>query len=251
MTTDSGDGAVGEAVDRSGLALVTGGSRGIGRAAAEGLARQGFTVLLVARDAERLTGAVQEMVSGGHDVVGLPCDVSEPELVASLQRQVERIGPVDVVVNCAGVMAERTSKTLRSSPQEWRRVLDVNLLGAAHVISAVGPGMAERRRGRVVNVSACMGRFSGPGLSGGLAPYRVSKAALNALTRNFAAETGFGRRGLLVDAVCPGHCRTDLGGPDAPRSPEEGAETIVWLATREAAGAETGRLWEDRALVPW
>jgi NAD(P)-dependent dehydrogenase (short-subunit alcohol dehydrogenase family) len=111
--------------------------------------------------------------------------------------------------------------------------------------------MYERRDGRFINVSACMGRFSSPGLSGGLAPYRVSKSALNALTLNFAAETGFGRRGILVDAMCPAHCRTDMGGADAPRSAEEGADTIVWLATRPAEGAETGRLWEDRQPISW
>lgn len=238
-------------MDGSGLALVTGGSRGIGRAAAEGLAQAGFTVVLVARDPDRLMSAVRQLVSRGHDVVGLPCDVSAPEQVASLQQHLESLGPVEVVVNSAGVMSERMSKTLRASPQEWRRVLDVNLLGAVHVLSTVGPGMVARRRGRIVNVSACMGRFTGSGLSGGLAPYRVSKAALNAMTRNFAAETGWGRRGLLVDAMCPGHCRTDMGGAGAPRSPEEGADTIVWLATREAVEAETGRLWEDRSPVPW
>lgn len=98
MATGSGDGAS----DGSGLALVTGGSRGIGRAAAEGLAEAGFTVVLVARDRERLTGAVRQLVSRGHDVVGLPCDVSAPEQVASLQQHLERLGPVDVVVNSAG-----------------------------------------------------------------------------------------------------------------------------------------------------
>lgn len=95
------------------------------------------------------------------------------------------------------------------------------------------------------------GRFSGPGLAGGLAPYRVSKAGLNALTRNLAAETGFGRRGLLVDAICPGHCRTQMGGPDAPRSADQGADTILWLATRTKEGARTGLLWEDRQPVDW
>ena len=108
----------------------------------------------------------------------------------------------------------------------------------------------------MITLSACLGRFSGPGTSGGLAPYRVSKAAVNALTRNFAAEMQFGRRGVFADAVCPGHCRTDMGGMDAPRSAEQGADTIVWLATRELIEANgtpvpTGLLWEDRQIVPW
>ena len=118
--------------------------------------------------------------------------------------EVQRIGPVEVLVNCAGVMSDRMSKTLRASPEEWRRVMDVNLFGAVHTVGQLGPAMAERRRGRVINVSACMGRFTGPGLAGGLAPYRVSKTALNAFTRNFAAETGFGRRGLPGRRHVPG-----------------------------------------------
>ena len=111
----------------------------------------------------------------------------------------------------------------------------VNLDGAFMTISTFVPGMVERRHGRVVTLSACLGRFSGPGTSGGLAPYRVSKAGLNALTRNLVAELGHGRRGVLVDATCPGHCRTDLGGPDAPRTAEQGAATAVWLASRDTS----------------
>jgi len=89
-------------------------------------------------------------------------------------------------------------------------------------------------------------------LAGGLAPYRISKAAVNALTKNLAAELGSGTRGVLVDAMCPNHTRTDMGGPDAPRSPEEAADTIVWLATREhTSETQTGLLWEDRTIVPW
>lgn len=134
-------------------------------------------------------------------------------------------------------------------------MMAVNLDGAYTTISTFVPGMVERRHGRVITLSACLGRFSGPGTAGGLAPYRVSKAGLNALTRNLAAELGHGRRGVLVDATCPGHCRTDLGGPDAPRSAEQGADTTVWLATRdiaESTGPErTGLLWEDRKIVPW
>ena len=95
--------------------------------------------------------------------------------------------------------------------------------------------------------------MSGPGNAGGLAPYRISKAGVNALVRNLAHETGHGSRGLWVDAICPNHSRTDMGGPDAPRSAEEGAATAVWLATREVihGQTQTGLLWEDNEVVPW
>jgi len=128
-------------------------------------------------------------------------------------------------------------------------VMATNLDGVFHVVHAFVPGMIERRTGRVITVSACLGRFSGPGTAGGLAPYRISKAAVNALTKNLAAEVT--SRGVFADAMCPGHCRTDMGGANAPRSAEEGADTIVWLATREVEGAQTGLLWEDRLVVPW
>lgn len=238
-------------MDGSGVALVTGGSRGIGRAAATALAERGFTVVIVGQDANRVALTAAELVAAGHDVVGYVCNVADAADVARLGVDLVAFGPVEVLVNSAGVMSDRMAKTLRATPDEWRRVIDVNLFGTIHMIGQFGPQMAERRRGRVINVSACLGRFTGPGLAGGLAPYRVSKAALNALTRNFAAETGFGRRGVLVDAMCPAHCRTDMGGPEAPRSAEEGADTIVWLATRDSDGAPTGLLWEDRQPIPW
>ena len=149
-------------------------------------------------------------------------------------------------------MSERTAKTLKTSDEEWNRVLDINLKGSFNTIKIFAPLMVEKRFGRIINVTACLGRMSGPGTNGGLAPYRISKAGVNALTKNFAAETGNGKRGILVDAVCPGHCKTDMGGPDAPRSAEQGAETILWLASRTLTeNIQSGFLWEDRAIVPW
>ena len=231
------------------LALVTGASRGIGHEVARGLARAGATVVLVGRDAARVERAVADLLAEDLDVTGRAVDVADLGAVRELAASLGPLAAVDVLVNAAGVMSERTAKTLRTSDEEWRRVLGTNLDGVFATTAAFVPGMAERRSGRVVNLSACLGRMSGPGTAGGLAPYRVSKAAVNALTKNLSAELGDGRRGVLVDAVCPGHCRTDMGGPDAPRSAAEGAETVLWLAER--AAGETGLLWEDRTPVPW
>ena len=238
------------------VALVTGGTRGIGHAAARGLAQAGATVIVLGTDAVRALQVAREMQDDGLDVVGVGVDVSDARAVAELPQFLGPLGAVDVLVNSAGVMSDRRAKTVRTAPEEWRRVMSVNLDGSFYAISTFVPGMVERGWGRVINVSACLGRLSGPGTAGGLAPYRVSKAAVNAMTRNLAAELQGGAKGVLVDAMCPAHCRTDMGGPDAPRSAEEGADTIVWLATRAARADDgqavsTGLLWEDRVVVPW
>lgn len=245
--------------DTTQTALITGGSRGIGLAAANALGLLGYRVILVGQDAERAMSAATDLRAQDIDAYGYGCDVASASDVARLSSALQEdtaTSSVDVLITSAGVMSERMAKTLRTRPEEWQRVMGVNLDGVFHCVAAFVPGMVERRAGRVITVSACLGRFTGPGLGGGLAPYRISKTAVNALTRNLAAELQFGKRGVLVDAMCPNHCRTDMGGPDAPRSAEEGADTIVWLATRSATlptgePVPTGLLWEDRAQVPW
>lgn len=237
-------------------ALVTGGTRGIGLAAARAIGAMGAAVVLVGRDPERAALAAAALVDEGIDAVGATADLADAAQVDALRARLGPLGDPDVLVCSAGVMSERTAKTLRTSPAEWDRVLGANLDGTFHAFRAFVPGMAERRRGRVIAVSACLGRSTGPGDAGGLAPYRVSKAGVNALVRSLAHELGLGSRGVLVDAMCPNHCRTDMGGPDAPRSAEEGADTIAWLAARAATSPDgtpvrTGALWEDRAVVDW
>ena len=238
------------------LALVTGASRGIGAVVARGLAGRGMTVACLARDGERLGRAVADMVDDGLDAVAVAADLASGADLDGLGDRLARLGEVDVLVHCAAVMSERTAKTLRTTPEEWRRVMAVDLDAPFRLTATVGPGMVARRRGRIVHYSACLGRMSGPGNAGGLAPYRIAKAGVNAMVRNLSHELGHGRRGVLVDAVCPGHCRTDMGGQNAPRSPEQGADTALWLATRDGLGADgspvpTGLLWEDRTPVPW
>jgi NAD(P)-dependent dehydrogenase (short-subunit alcohol dehydrogenase family) len=166
---------------------------------------------------------------------------------------IEKHGTPETLVLAHGVMSEKMSKTLRTTSQEWRRVMAINLDSVFVAINTVAPAIAEARNGRVIIFSACLGRMSGPGNAGGLAPYRISKAGVNALVRNLAHETGQGSRGFLVDATCPNHSRTDMGGTDAPRSAEEGAATAIWLATRnfEVGKDQTGLLWEDQVVIPW
>jgi NAD(P)-dependent dehydrogenase (short-subunit alcohol dehydrogenase family) len=238
------------------VALITGGSRGIGFEAARGLGRLGATTVLVGMDPGRVRAAAESLVAEGIDAVGESADVADAESMDALAVRLGPLASPDILVVSAGVMSEKVSKTLRTSAEEWDRVMGINLDGAFHAMRLFVPGMAERRDGRVVTVSACLGRFTGPGTAGGLAPYRISKAAVNAMTKNLAAELMHGKRGVLVDAMCPNHCRTDMGGPDAPRSAAEGAETIIWLASRDAvhpdgAPAPTGLLWEDREVIPW
>jgi NAD(P)-dependent dehydrogenase (short-subunit alcohol dehydrogenase family) len=234
------------------VAVITGGSRGIGFAAAKQLGALGATVVLVGRSEENLSAAVSALLELGVDADAICVDVSDASQVAKKIGEHSLAAQADFLINSAGVMSEKMAKTLRTTPEEWQRVMGINLDGTFNMISAIGPQMAQRKSGRIINVSACLGRFTGPGLAGGLAPYRISKTAVNALTKNLAAELGNGTRGVLVDAMCPNHTRTDMGGPDAPRSPEEAADTIVWLVTREhSADTKTGLLWEDRQVVPW
>ncbi len=232
-------------------ALITGGSRGIGFAAAAQLSELGAKVILVAQDQTRLEQAVSELARTSNLASGYLVDLTNASAIAALAEQLKE-QEINILINSAGVMSEKTAKTLRTETIEWHRVMNINLHAPFEMIRHFVPAMVERREGRIINVSACLGRFSGPGNSGGLAPYRISKSGLNALTKNLAAELGSPKRGVLVDAICPGHCQTDMGGPTAPRSAAQGAETITWLAARNLDDETlSGFLWEDRAIVPW
>ncbi len=243
------------------LALITGGSRGLGFECAKGLRAQGFDLILVAKDSARLEAATTALRSDGRSemVIAYPIDLEDSDSTSAKLEVISSSHPdISHLILAHGVMSEKMSKTLKTNDAEWRRVMSINLDSVFQIVNRLVPALVEARNGRIVIFSACLGRMSGPGNAGGLAPYRISKAGVNALVRNLAHETGLGARGVLVDAICPNHSRTDMGGPDAPRSAEEGAETAVWLATRdfdkdsaEVQKNTTGVLWEDRQVVPW
>jgi len=244
------------------LAIISGGSRGLGYETARGLAAAGFDLALIAKDLQRLDSARESLLSefattqSGLAISTHAVDLEDQVATRDMATQITTtLATPKVLVLAHGVMSEKMSKTLRTTDAEWNRVVNINLNSVFIIVNAIAPAMAEARDGRVVIYSACLGRMSGPGNAGGLAPYRISKAGVNALVRNLAHETGMGARGMYVDAICPNHSRTDMGGPDAPRSAAEGAETAIWLATADIAqrGNEnvTGVLWEDRQVIPW
>jgi len=237
-----------------GVVVVTGGSRGLGYVCAKEMRAAGHDVVVVARDKERLVAVAAELGCHYRAV-----DLEDLEAARDTFNEIlTTLGTPEIVILAHGVMSAKMSKTLKTDSAEWRRVMAINLDSVFCALNVLAAPMAEARNGRVIVFSACLGRMSGPGNAGGLAPYRVSKAGVNALVRNLAHETGLGARGFLVDAVCPNHSRTDMGGPDAPLSAEEGARTAIWLATREfdVNGSSeqdklTGVLWEEMKVVPW
>ena len=247
-------------------AIITGGSRGLGFEVARGLAAQGYHLALIAKDPQGLAQAREKLIAefpqSTVTTFAIDFEVTTPDALDRARQQLSEVKnsiatPTALVIAHA-VMSEKMSKTLRTTDAEWRRVMAINLDSTFMVVNELVPPMADARNGRVVIFSACLGRMSGPGNAGGLAPYRISKAGVNALVRNLAHETGMGARGLLVDAICPNHSRTDMGGPDALRSAEEGAETALWLLTRpfnhqgeNEIEKTTGVLWEDHQIVPW
>ena len=244
------------------LAIVSGGSRGLGFKTARGLAASGYDLALLAKDPARLNLAREELIAEysstqpGLSITTHAADLENQEATRKVAEEMIASMPTPhVMVLAHGVMSEKMSKTLRTTDAEWNRVMAINLDSVFTLVNVIAPAMADARDGRLVIYSACLGRMSGPGNSGGLAPYRISKAGVNALVRNLAHETGLGARGFYVDAICPNHSRTDMGGPDAPRSAEEGAETAIWLATADISerGSDqvTGLLWEDRKIVPF
>jgi NAD(P)-dependent dehydrogenase (short-subunit alcohol dehydrogenase family) len=225
------------------IAVVTGGNRGIGLEICRQLTKTGMYVILTARDGAKAKAAGDEIA-----VESRPLVVDSEDSVKSFARWLtETHGRCDVLVNNAGVMLDpRGSRITDTKIETWRETLETNLIGPLRMIQAILPLMKKNRYGRIVNLSSGQGQLSEMGV--GTPAYRVSKTALNALTRTTAAELH--GSGILANAMCPGWVRTDMGGPGAPRSVEQGADTAVWLATL-ADNGPSGGYFRDRKQIPW
>ncbi|WP_151476331.1 SDR family NAD(P)-dependent oxidoreductase [Streptomyces albicerus] len=227
-------------------ALVTGGARGIGLEICRQLADQGLRVLVGAR---RLEAAEEACRAIGPAALPLALDVASAKSVTEAVREAGQLtGGIDVLVNNAGVSLDGELRPPYFDEETLRTTLDTNLTGAWRLAEAVVPGMVEAGYGRVVNVTSSYGSFALMD-SGRHPAYRISKTALNALTRMLAAELA--GTGVLVNAADPGWTRSGMGGPSAPRGPEAGADTTVWLATLPEGDGTTGGLFAERKPLPW
>jgi NAD(P)-dependent dehydrogenase (short-subunit alcohol dehydrogenase family) len=225
-------------------ALVTGANRGIGFEVCRQLASRGLRVIVSGRSLEAAASAARQ-IGGSAESVQL--DVSDEASVESARADVvRRFGVVDVLVNNAGILLGEQSGILETPLEEMRRTFETNVIGATAVSQAFVPAMVRRGYGRVVNVSSRAGQLSS--MTSYAPAYSMSKTALNALTRQLAAATA--GSGVLVNSVCPGWVRTDMGGRTAPRPVEEGADSIVWLATLPDDGP-TGEFFSDRRRIAW
>jgi NAD(P)-dependent dehydrogenase (short-subunit alcohol dehydrogenase family) len=233
------------------VAVVTGATRGIGRAIATGLVEAGHHVVMTGRSAESIERVVAELRDGGGAVDGVVVDVTNDESVARLAAHVATIGTLGILVNNAGVYLEAPhvegsapNAILDQSIDVFRETMETNLYGPIRVIQALWPLMSSG--GSIINLSSGNGQLQG--MAGGDGAYSVSKTALNAATVKFANELRPHR--ISVNAMCPGWVHTDMGGPDGDRTVEEGADTALWLAALEPLDL-TGGFFTDRKRIPW
>ena len=238
------------------IALITGANKGIGFEVARQLADHGFRVVVGARRRDAGRQAAAELAQGGRfdkltpggQAQFLEIDIASPASITRAAKQLAAlVDHLDVLVNNAGILEDGKATAPDVDAGVVRRAFETNTLGPLLVTQAMLPLLLQAPDGaRIVNVS------SGAGALGEMtswAPaYSISKTALNAVTRQFAAALR--TRRIAVNSVCPGWVRTAMGGAGAPRAVQQGADTIVWLAT-EAPASLTGRFVRDRKIIGW
>jgi NAD(P)-dependent dehydrogenase (short-subunit alcohol dehydrogenase family) len=227
--------------------LITGANKGIGFETARQLARRGFHVFIGARDAAKGDEAAAKVRREGGKADPLVLDVAESASVRpAAEKLAARSDHLDVLVNNAGIYPDKGLNILTIGRPRLVDTFQTNTFGPVEIVQAFLPLLRKSRGARVINVSSGLGQLDG--LSAETPSYGLSKLALNGVTIMLAqALRG---DGIAVNSMCPGWVRTDMGGANAERSVEQGADTAVWLAA-EADGALTGKFFRDRQEIPW
>lgn len=226
------------------IALVTGGNRGIGKEIVRQLAAKGLRVFLAARDAK--TGSeVASSIKG--DVGLLVLDVSDDQSIAlAAENFAKESDRLDVLINNAGIYPDEGFDILTAPRELFTKTFQTNTFGVIRVVQAFLPFLTRAERARIINLSSGYGELDG--LSANVPSYCLSKLTLNGVT--IMLDQALGKRGIAVNSVCPGWVRTDMGGPNASLSVEEGADTSVWLAT-DAPHSLSGKFFRARREINW
>lgn len=228
------------------VVLITGANRGIGKEAAKQCAKKGYTVILTARTLKKAQLATQELSLPEIDPQELEVtdEKSRASLVAHIQK---KYGKLDILINNAGILIDYNRSSLTVTKEELEQTLATNTLAPLFLAQACIPLLLKADLPKIINVSSQYGQLST--MEGEYCPaYKIAKAGLNAVTR-VLAHTPETKR-IAVNSVCPGWVRTDMGGNDAELSVEEGADTIIWLATLPD-NAFTGKFFTKRKEIAW
>lgn len=229
------------------IAVVTGANRGIGYETCRQLARRGVEVILTSRDAQKGRAAAQVLRSEGLAVTSFPLDVTDRAGIQHLHDHVvTAFGRCDILINNAAVYIDDCHSLLAMDEAVFRVSMETNAFAPLWLTQVFVPLMKKNGYGRIVNVSSGIAELSSLGSS--WPAYRLSKILLNLQTRLIAGELSGAN--ILINAACPGWVRTDMGGAGAPRSVEQGADTIVWLALLPDDGPRGG-FFRDRRPISW
>ncbi len=228
------------------IALVTGGNRGIGFAITQGLLQKGYQVIITSRSLDKAKQAAEKLNSNGK-VISIELDVADDNSInkalGSLQQQVNQL---DVLINNAGIYPDEGVNILTIDRELLVTTFNTNTFGAIRMVQTFLPLLKKSLDARVINVSSGFGEIDG--LSADYPSYCLSKLALNGSTIMLAQALRSEK--IAVNAICPGWVKTDMGGDSAPRTPEQGADTAIWLAT-VAPREETGKYWRDRKVISY
>ena len=228
------------------VALVTGANQGIGLACVELLAEQGISVVLTSRDEQKGLEALDSLTNK-ENVFVHQLEIIDSKSIEQARAFVEqKFGQLDILINNAAINYDTWHNRLDADLDEIATTMDTNVLGAWRVTQAFLPLLRKSSRASIVNVSSGAGNLASQ--TGNTPGYSLSKLALNGLTMQMANELR--KEGILVNSVCPGWVRTQMGGIGAPRSPKKGAETIVWAAFLEDKSL-TGKFFRDKLEISW
>ncbi len=228
------------------IALISGANRGIGLETGKQLLELGWNVVFTARNMHEGRPLINKLREKWKSAWFHQLDVTDEQSISDVAEYVEdTCGRLDVLINNAGIMIEENHKIMNVELDDLHKTMATNLYGPLMLTRTMLPFFKDSKDARVINVSSRMGQLSG--MEGGHAAYRISKAALNALTIVMAKELE--DDGIRVNTICPGWVRTDMGGPNANKTIKEGADTAVWLATADKI--ENGKFYADRKIINW